>query len=64
MMVTGILFAININSDGPLQFAKVYTGLSFTCFSLCLIYLVALLLIPKLTNKNKITYDNILNVDY
>lgn len=64
MLVAGILFAININSDEPLQFATVYTGLSFTCFALCLFYLVALLLMPKLTNKNKITYDNILNVNY
>lgn len=64
MLVAGILFALNINSDEPLTFAGVYSGLSFAIFALCIIYLCALLLMPKLTNKNKIEYTKILETNY
>lgn len=64
MLITGIMFALNINSKESLAYANVYTALSFVCMTICLVYFVVLLLIPKLTNKNKIDYDKILSVDY
>ncbi|MBQ0045565.1 MAG: hypothetical protein KBS35_01600 [Mycoplasma sp.] len=64
MLVTGIMFTLGINYQDSLKYAAVYAGLSFACMSICLVYLVILLVMPKLTNKNKISYDNILSVDY
>lgn len=60
MLIAGILFAVN----KPTKYSCAYIGLSFTNFSISAIYLVYFLVLPKLTNGNKISYDKILNVDY
>ncbi|MCQ3908911.1 MAG: hypothetical protein MJ200_05305 [Mycoplasmoidaceae bacterium] len=60
MLIAGILFAVN----KPTKYSCAYIGLSFTNFAISAIYLVYFLVLPKLTNGNKISYDKILNVDY
>lgn len=60
MLITGILFCIYNDQ----KYAYVYVGISFTCLAFCIGYLIYFLMMPKLTNKNKIGYDQILKVDY
>ncbi|MCQ3907942.1 MAG: hypothetical protein MJ219_04500 [Mycoplasmoidaceae bacterium] len=64
VLIAGIIFAIDLHSNNPLTYGAAYVGLSFTCFAIGLFYLIVFILIPKLTNKNKIAYEQILNVDY
>lgn len=64
LLIASIFFAVDMNASEPLKYSKVYTILSFIGFGISAIYLVIFLIIPKLTNKNKIGYDKILTIDY
>lgn len=60
-LIGGILFII---SKELIRFALACSILSFITSGVVAIYLVFVCLIPTLTNKNKIGYDNILKTDY
>lgn len=64
MLIAGIFFSIDLNKWHTFRFDAAYVGLSFTIMVLSIAYMICFLLIPKLTNKNKISYDQMLNVDY
>ncbi len=65
IMGAGICFIFDIQqwhtSDA---YDPAYIGLSFSCAGISLIYFIFFLIIPRATNKNKIAYNNILNIDY
>ena len=63
-LLAGILFIWDTHEETPIRWATVNCGLSFTISGLSALYLIFVCLIPTLTNKNKIGYNNIKNVDY
>ncbi len=60
MLVAGTLF-ICYRTE---KYALVYIGLSFASLAFCIAYLIFFLLVPKTTNKHKISYEQLLKVDY
>lgn len=60
MLIAGILFAVNKD----MNYRSAYLGLSFTCFVMSILYLVYFLILPRITNSNKISYEQMLKQDY
>ncbi len=65
-MTIGIVcFSLDANTwHTCLEFDPAYIALSSVCLFLSIAYLVFFSLLPKLTNKNKIPYDQMMKVDY
>lgn len=65
LLTSGIMFTLDAVGDyDPIEYSSVFLGLNWSCFILCVVYLIMLLIIPSKTNKNKIEYENILKIDY
>lgn len=63
-LVAGILFVLDYVGQEPMEYCLAFVVLSFVSLAISLVYLVIFLLIPRLTNKNKISYDMMLKVNY
>lgn len=65
LLGAGICFILDIQQWHTTDaYDPAYIGLSFSCAGVSLIYFIFFLIVPKVTNKNKIAYNNILNIDY
>ncbi len=65
LLAAGIFFIVDLKHwQSSLDYDPAFIGLSFTCFAFILSFLICFVVIPKLTNKNKISYENILKIDY
>lgn len=65
LIIAGIFFCLDIALwNNSMEYSPAFVGLDFTILALSIAYLVCLLIIPRLTNKNKVPYYQILKVDY
>lgn len=65
LLGVGIFFIVDLNHwQATVQYDPIYIGLSFACFVFFLSFLISFILIPKNTNQSKISFENILKIDY
>lgn len=65
LLGVGVFFIVDlVHWQATKQYDPIYIGLSFTCFVFFLSFLICFIFIPKITNKDKISYQDILKIDY
>lgn len=65
LIAAGVFFTVDLNNwQSSVELDPAFIGLSFACCAFFIYFIICLIVIPKKVNKNKIDYQNILNVDY